>query len=99
VNKKTRSSYGTSQALHSVAAEGERDGGTVPTKAHALTIAMHHNVDRAGHIVFGIVETAAKAVRASLADDRGLRGLTGGSRAGGAKLVADAASLRWALPW
>ncbi len=60
-------------------------------KAHALTTAMHYNVDRAGHVVFGVVETTAEAVRASLMDECRLRGLTGGSRTGGVELVAGTA--------
>ncbi len=60
-------------------------------KAHALTVAVHYNVDRAGHVVFGVVETAAEAVRASLMDEGRLRGVTGGSRTGGVELVTAAA--------
>ncbi len=60
-------------------------------KAHALTVAMHYNVDLARHVVFAIVETAAEAVRASLMDECRLRGLTGGGRTSGVELVTAAA--------
>jgi len=56
-------------------------------KRYALAITMECDVDRPRHIVFGIVETAAETICASLVHDCCLRSLAGSCRAGGTELV------------
>jgi hypothetical protein len=76
----------------SMATEGERRRSAFPMKGYALAIALHHDVYRTGYIVFGIVETTAKAIGASLMYCCRLNGLAGGGRARGAEFITAASS-------
>ena len=59
-------------------------------KRYALAITMECDVDRPRHIVFGIVETAAETICASLVHDCCLRSLARGGGARGTELVTTA---------
>ena len=56
-------------------------------KRYALAVAMQRDVDRPRHIIFGIVETAAETIGASLVHDCCLRSLARGGGARGTELV------------
>ena len=71
-------------------AEAKRCRNAIPSKGHALAVAVNSDADRPGYVVFRVVETTAEAIGGSLVHGCCLRGFAGGSRARGIELVTAA---------